>query len=92
MMAIYVALIIQEGNNSLIGVLPWVVLMGVGAVAALAAAVTRQERLARRLLLGAAALFLVIGFLSIFSIGSGFLVAAVLAGIGGVKLSAGIRD
>jgi hypothetical protein len=78
---------VSEGNNSLFEVLPWALVMAVGAVFALASVPIADPRMARNLLLVATALFGVIGAVSLFSIGLGFLVAAVAAAAGAVRLS-----
>lgn len=87
MLAVYVTLIVAEGNNSLFEVLPWALLMAAGAVVAFASAHIADRRMARNLLLGATALFGVIGAVSLFSIGLGFLLAAAAAAVGAVRLS-----
>jgi hypothetical protein len=86
MLAVYVTLMVSEGNNSLFEVLPWALLMAVGAVVAFASAHAQDPRLARNLLLVATALFGVLGALSIFSIGLGFLLAAAAAAVGVLRL------
>jgi hypothetical protein len=87
MLTVYVTLIVAEGNNSLFEVLPWALLMAAGAVVAFASAHVADRRTARNLLLGAAALFGVIGALSLFSIGFGFLLAAAAAAVAVARLS-----
>jgi hypothetical protein len=87
MLAVYVTLIVAEGNNSLVEVLPWALLMATGAVIAFASAHMADPRVARNLLLGATALFGVIGAISLFSVGLGFLLAAAAAAVGAVRLS-----
>ena len=87
MLAVYVTLIVAEGNNSWFDVLPWALLMAAGSAVAFASAQVVDRRMARNLLLGAAALFGVIGALSLFSIGLGFLLAATAAAIGAARLS-----
>jgi hypothetical protein len=87
MLAVYVTLIVAEGNNSLFEVLPWALLMAAGAVVAFVSAHVADRRMARNLLLSATALFGVIGAVSLFSIGLGFLLAAAAAAVGAVRLS-----
>lgn len=79
MVGIYLVLVLGEGNNSFIAVAPWVVAMSLAAVLALIGAVSESDRRSRTLLLFAAVIFLVIGVVSIFSLGIGFLVAGALA-------------
>jgi hypothetical protein len=87
MLAVYVTLIVAEGNNSLFEVLPWAMTMATGAVIAFASAHVADRRVARNLLLGATALFGVVGAISLFSVGLGFLLAAAVAAVGAVRLS-----
>jgi hypothetical protein len=83
-----VTLIVVEGNNSFFEVLPWAMLMGVAAIIAFASAHVAEPRNARNLLVGAAALYGVIGAVSILSIGFGFLLAAAAVAIAIARLSA----
>jgi len=87
MLAVYLSVIVAEGNNSLFEVLPWALLMATGAVVAFASAHVADLRMARNLLLGATALFGVIGAVSLFSIGLGFLLAAAAAAMGAARIS-----
>lgn len=85
MVAIYVAIIVGEGVDSLLDVLPWATLMAVAATTALAAAHIEDRRIARNLMVAAAVLFAVLGAVSILSIGIGFLLAAVLATVAATR-------
>jgi len=87
MLAAYLALIVAQGGVALIDVLPWAVLMLIAALAALAAAQFEDRRIARKIMVAAAGLFTLLGVVSIFSIGIGFLVAAVLAVLAAIRLS-----
>ena len=87
MLAVYVTLIIAEGNNSFFEILPWALLMGTASAIAFASAHVVEPRYARNLLMGAAALYVIIGAVSILSIGFGFLLAAAAAAIGSTRLS-----
>jgi hypothetical protein len=93
-LAVYVTLIVAQGNASWFDVLPWVLAMATGSAVAIASAQVADRRLARNLLLGASALFGVIGALSLLSIGLGFLLAAAAAAVGAARLSSekGNRD
>ena len=79
MVAIYVSIIVGEGVHSLVDVLPWVTAMAAAAITAFAGAHIKDRRIARNLMVAAAAMFAVLGAVSILSIGIGFLLAAVLA-------------
>ena len=79
MVAIYLTVMISEGNNDTSEVVPWALAMLLPSVLSLIAWNTDADRKARVLLLGAAALFLAIGVISIFSLGLGFLVAGFMA-------------
>ena len=85
MTAVYVALVSIEGGNHFWDIFPWVLLMTTAAVIAFSSVMEADVRVARNLLIGAAILYLVIGFVSIFSIGSGFLLAMAVALVGANK-------
>jgi hypothetical protein len=87
MLAAYLALIVAQGGVALIDVLPWAVLMLIAAIAALAAAQFEDRRIARNVMVAAAALFTLLGVASILGIGIGFLVAATLATVAAIRLS-----
>ena len=86
MLAIYVSLISSEGNNTLVEILPWALLMSIAAGLVLASVFVPSVRTARILLTTGAVLFALLGVVSILTIGLGFLIAAALATIGIVKL------
>ncbi len=86
-MAVYVTLIVAQGNTSWFEVLPWVLAMATGSAVACASAQVVDRRLARNLLLGATGLFGLIGVLGLFSIGLGFLLVAAAAAVGVARLS-----
>lgn len=86
MLALYVGLIVSEGNNTSSSIIPWVLFMAIAATMALASVFVSDSRVARRLLIGAAALLGLIGVLGILTIGIGFLLAAAAAAIGASKL------
>jgi hypothetical protein len=86
MVVIYVTLILSEGGNSLVDILPWALLMAIAATMALASVFVSNSRVARRLLIGAAALFGLIGVLGILTIGIGFLLAAGVSLLGASKV------
>ncbi len=56
MLAVYVTLIIAEGNNSFFEILPWALLMGTASAIAFASAHVVEPRYARNLLVGGGAL------------------------------------
>lgn len=78
LLVLYLALILGEGNNDFRDIAPWAGLMALGTVGAIAAATIRDPQRARRVMVGTAVLYGAIGFVSIFSIGIGFLVVAAL--------------
>jgi hypothetical protein len=86
MLAVYVALILSEEGNTLVDILPWALLMAIAATIALASAFVSDSRAARNLLMGAAALFGLIGVLGILTIGIGFLVVAGVSLFGASKV------
>ena len=81
----YVALVSIEGGNDFWDVFPWALLMTTAAVIAFSSAMETNVRVSRNLLIGAAVLYLVIGSVSMFSVGLGFLVAMAFALIGANK-------
>lgn len=87
MVAVYVTLIAAQGNTSWFEVLPWALPMATGSALAFASAQVVDRRMARNLLLGATAFFGVIGVLSLFSIGLGFVLAGAAAAVGAPRLS-----
>ena len=87
MTAVYVALVWIEGGNHFWDIFPWALLMTTAAVIAFSSVMQEDIRVGRNLLIGAAILYLVVGFVSIFSIGSGFLLAMALALVGANKFS-----
>lgn len=79
LLAVYVTLIVSQGDVEIFAILPWALLMATAAVMSLAAVRARETRIARNLLGGAALLYVVIGAVAILSIGIGFLLAAAAA-------------
>ena len=87
MLAVYVTVIVDQGTTSWSEVLPWALLMAIGSALAFASARVADPRRSRNLLLGASAVFGLIGVLSLFSIGLGFLLAAAAAAVGLLRIS-----
>jgi hypothetical protein len=79
--ALYLVLIVREGDDTFGEIFPWVLVMLLGTAAALTAALARDSGVARRGAVAATVVLGVLGIVAIFSIGLGFLVAAVLAGL-----------
>ncbi|MGH3465415.1 MAG: hypothetical protein ACRDP9_28430 [Kribbellaceae bacterium] len=77
----YVALISAEGDDSFWEIFPWVILMLVGTGAALTSALVRDRAVSRAFAIGGAVVLGVIGLVAILSIGVGFILAAVAAGV-----------
>jgi len=88
-LAVYVAVLVGEGNNTLADVIPWATAMLAASVLALAGAVDGGDQRDRITLLAAAAVFGCIGILTIFSVGVLFLVASVLSAVGYTRVDAG---
>lgn len=86
MLAVYLILMVSEGNNTLFDVLPWAILMTIAPGLAVASVVVSGPRLARNLLIGAAALFGVLGLVSLLTIGFGFLLAAGATAVGATRV------
>lgn len=87
MLAVYLVVIAAEGNNSIAEIAPWALLMAIPTILAFASVLVRDVRVARGLLIGAAALFGIVGALGILTIGIGFLLAAAAAVIATTRLS-----
>jgi hypothetical protein len=87
MLAIYLALVLSEGNDTISEVLPWVGLMAVAATLALVAARIHSVQSARMVLIGSAVMYFGIGAVSILTIGIGFIIAGVIAVVGVARLS-----
>jgi hypothetical protein len=78
---LYLVLIIREGDDTFWAIFPWAAVMVLGTAAALTAALARDMVVARRAAFAATAVLGVLGIVGIFSVGLGFLAAAVLAGL-----------
>ena len=79
--AAYLAAIAAEGNNSFWDVFPWAALMLVGTGAAATAAIAPASDSQRLFAITATVVLGLIGFITMFSVGLGFLVAAAAAGL-----------
>ena len=77
--AIYITVVVAESNNNAVSIVAWASAMCLPVVLSLAGAIIHSERRARTMLLISAVLFLGIGVVSIFSVGSGFLAAGAMA-------------
>ncbi|QBX55988.1 hypothetical protein EXE58_11295 [Nocardioides seonyuensis] len=89
--AVYVVVILQEGNNSFWSVFPWVMIMLIGTFAALASALALGPGVGRLSAIAATVILGVLGLLAIFSVGVGFILAAVLACLAAVSYSSTAR-
>ena len=83
----YVVVILQEGNNAFWEVFPWVTIMLIGTLAALAPALAPDARVGRFSATAATVILGALGVVSILTVGIGFIVAAVLACIAAVSSS-----
>ena len=83
--AVYVTVIVQEGNNSLREVSPWVVIMLIGTSAAATSALAPDHRVRRFCAIAATLILGALGVVAIFSVGVGFLLAAVIACLAAVS-------
>jgi len=86
MLAIYIALIVTQGETSYLAVLPWATLMAIAAIIGLAAAHIEDRRTAGKMMVTVVVLYALLGAVSGFSIGIGFLLAAVLATVAAIRL------
>lgn len=83
----YVVVILQEGNNAFWDVFPWVTIMLIGTLAALATALAPDPRVGRFSAVAATVILGALGLVAILSVGIGFIVAAVLACVAAVSAS-----
>ena len=83
--AIYVLVIVNEGNNSVWDVFPWAMLMIFGTAASLWSALSANASVGRSMAIGAAAVLGIVGLVAMFSVGLGLILAAILAGVAAVK-------
>jgi len=87
---IYVVAITAEGNNAFWDVFPWAALMLIGTGASLSSAVSRDPRVGRSMAIAAVAVLGILGVVAIFSVGLGFILAAILAGLAAAERSRSI--
>jgi uncharacterized protein YqgC (DUF456 family) len=85
---VYVAVIQKEGNDPFWEVFPWVTIMLIGTFLALGSVLTRNPGVGRFSATAAAVILGLLGMVAIFSVGLGFIVAAVLALLAAVRPSA----
>ena len=76
---VYMALIQQEGNDPFWDVFPWLTIMLIGTLLALGSVLTRNPGAGRFSATAAAIVLGLLGIVAIFSVGLGFILAAVLA-------------
>jgi hypothetical protein len=83
--AVYLAVIIAEGDDSVWDVFPWAMLMVLGTAASLWSALSRNASVGRAMAITSAVILGVVGVLAMFSVGLGLVVAAVLAVVAAAK-------
>lgn len=88
---VYVVVILQEGDNSFWDVFPWVMIMLIGTFAALASALAPGSGVGPFSAVAATVILGILGVLAIFSVGVGFILAAVLACLAAVSYSSTAR-
>jgi hypothetical protein len=76
---VYAVAISLEGDDAFWDVFPWATLMLLACAAALWSAISRDPGVGRSMAIAAAAILAILGVVAIFSVGVGFVVAAVLA-------------
>ena len=86
-LGIYIAALVNEGNNTISEVAPWLAAMIVASALALVGAKASDRTVARRMLLAAAILFGVLGMLAIFSVGILFLAASAMSAVAHVRVN-----
>ena len=85
MTAVYVTLILSQGNGEAVSVLVFVLVMAGASFSALVAAVVKSPAVARRLLVVSTVLFALVGVLGILTIGLPFLIAAGMSAWGAAR-------
>jgi hypothetical protein len=78
---VYLVAIAAEGDDTFWDVFPWATLMLIGTGASVTSAVARDPRVGRSMAIAAVAVLGILGVVGIFSVGLGFLLAAILAGL-----------
>lgn len=76
---VYLVVILREGDNPVRDVVPWLMAMLIGTVAAVASALAPDPRVGRLAAIAATVVLGGLGVVAIFSVGVGFILAAVLA-------------
>jgi hypothetical protein len=76
---VYAVAVGMEGDDAFWDVFPWVTLMVLACSAALWSALSRDPGVGRSMAIAAAAVLAILGVVAIFSVGVGFVLAAVLA-------------
>jgi hypothetical protein len=84
---IYLVAITAEGNNAFGDVFPWAMLMLIGTGASLSSAVARDPRVGRSMAIAAVPVLGILGVVAIPSVGLGFILAAILAGLAAAEPS-----
>jgi len=90
MVVVYLTLIASQGDASL-QVLPWALLMSLAAVGALISARLEDADASRRIMIGSAILFGLLGIASALTIGIGFVVGAALLVVASNRLARSSR-
>jgi len=86
--AVYMAVIQREGDDTFWEIFPWVSIMLIGTFLALGSVLTRNPGVGRFAAAAAAVVLGLLGMVAIFSVGLGFILAAVLALLAAVMPSA----
>jgi len=86
MLAVYLTLIAGQGGASFLAV-PWALMMAIAAAGAFYSARLEDRRVARKIMIGSAVLFVLLGIASVLTIGFGFLLAAILSTVAASRLS-----
>ena len=79
MLTMYLVLLSNEGNNSFLETLPWVLVVAIATLGAFASAFVPKRHLAGNLAIAATMVFGGVGLLALASVGLGFLMAAAMS-------------
>jgi hypothetical protein len=86
MLAVYIALIATQGGGSLSEAMPWAIFMTIAPTGTIVASQVQDRRTAKILLVGSAIVWALLGFVSLLSIGVGFLIAAGAASAAAIRI------
>ncbi len=82
--AVYLVLVSGEGDTAFWEVFPWAALMVLATTASLWSGLSRHVAVGRSMAIAAAAVLGALGVVALFSVGIGFMLAAILAAVAAI--------